>query len=171
MRKWLPSGKQASWIVSAMQDSELKKRRNGKHKPLVRHAGVAAKENASASQTKATSEGTHGTPGGGYRQFEIWWAALGGKGLSPCVVLQSDRLNRCSQTTLVVPLQPGRNNRSHTVNIVPGEENGLAETMHLNLTRVLTVLGTRLERKAGEMEADYKRQIRWALDVVIGSDA
>lgn len=107
-----------------------------------------------------------------YRQLEIRWVDLNPtRGAEtqkkrPCVIVQSDVVNRESRTVIVAPLLPGHKTWPFAVNIMPSEGNGLDIERHVNLKQLRAVDVCRIENRQGVLEKVYLEPVKEALRVV-----
>lgn len=109
-----------------------------------------------------------------YQRGEIWWTNLEptvgsetGKE-RPCLILQNDRGNKNSSTTVVAPLLPGANNYPFTVNVSPTAQNGIQGQRHINLSQIRVVDVQRIKNKQGTLENSYWDAIERAVSVELG---
>ncbi len=109
-----------------------------------------------------------------YRQLEIRWVDLEPtrgaetRKKRPCVIVQSDIMNRGSRTVIVAPLLPGHKTWPFVVNIKPTRQNGLDKNRHVNLKQLRSVDISRIENKQGLLETDYLADILSVLSLVFG---
>lgn len=109
-----------------------------------------------------------------YRQLEIYWVNLDptvGRETQkkrPCVIIQSDVVNKKSQTLIAAPLLSDHKPWPFAVNIAPTPHNGLDKERHLNLKQLRVVDIMRLENKQGQLEVKYWAKIKQALGIVFG---
>ncbi|MGK7941461.1 MAG: type II toxin-antitoxin system PemK/MazF family toxin [Crocosphaera sp.] len=109
-----------------------------------------------------------------YRQLEIRWVDLEPtKGAEtqkkrPCVIIQSDIVNRGSKTVIVAPILPGHKNWLFAVNIIPTRDNGLDKERHINLKQLRVVDISRVQNLQGTLEKEYLKSIQDALKIVFG---
>ena len=109
-----------------------------------------------------------------YRQLDIYWVNLDptvGRETQkkrPCVIIQSDVVNKKSQTLIAAPLLSDHKPWPFAVNIAPTQHNGLDKERHLNLKQLRVVDVMRLENKQGQLEVKYWAKIKQALGVVFG---
>jgi len=117
-----------------------------------------------------------------YRQLEIYWVNLDptvGRETQkkrPCVIIQSDVVNKKSQTLIAAPLLSDHKPWPFAVNIAPTPHNDIAPTphngldkeRHLNLKQLRVVDIMRLENKQGQLEVKYWAKIKQALGIVFG---
>lgn len=107
-----------------------------------------------------------------YRQLEIRWVDFeptrGAETQKnrPCVVVQSDLVNRESQTLIVAPLLPGHKPWPFVVNVDPSHANGLDQPRHVNLKQLRAVDRGRITNRQGLLERRYVEPIRVALRLV-----
>ncbi|MDH4085003.1 MAG: type II toxin-antitoxin system PemK/MazF family toxin [Nitrospira sp.] len=106
------------------------------------------------------------------KQLEIRWVDLNPtKGAEtrkkrPCVIVQSDVVNRESQTVIVAPLLPGHKTWPFVVNVVPSTDNGIDKERHVNVKQLRAVDVSRIEKRQGILERTYLDPIKDALRVV-----
>ena len=109
-----------------------------------------------------------------YRQLEIRWVDLEPtKGSEtqkkrPCVIIQSDIVNRGSKTVIVAPILPGHKNWLFAVNIIPTKDNGLDKERHINLKQLRVVDISRVQNLQGTLEKEYLKSIQDALKIIFG---
>lgn len=107
-----------------------------------------------------------------YRQLEIRWVNLDPtrgsetKKKRPCVILQSDLVNRGSRTVVVAPILPGRKDWPFAVNIAPTKKNGLDKDRYINLKQLRAVDVSRIDNLQGRLEKSYLPPIKVALHIV-----
>lgn len=107
-----------------------------------------------------------------YRQLEIRWVDLeptrGAETQKnrPCVIVQSDLVNRESQTLIVAPLLPGHKPWPFVVNVDPSQANGLDQPRHLNLKQLRAVDRGRITNRQGLLEHRYVEPFREALRLI-----
>lgn len=107
-----------------------------------------------------------------FRQLEICWVDLepmrGAETCKkrPCVILQSDMVNRGSRTVIVAPLLPNHRNWVFAVNITASPRNGLDKDRHINLKQLRVVDVSRIEGRQGWLEKKYLRPIKVAMGIV-----
>ncbi len=110
--------------------------------------------------------------GSAYRQLEIRWIDLDPtrgaetRKKRPCVVLQSDLVNKGSRTIIVAPLLPGGKDWPFVVNISPTRKNGLDQTRHVNLKQLRAVDVSRIKNLQGRLEKRYLEPIKTAIGLV-----
>ncbi len=106
------------------------------------------------------------------KQLEIYWVDLEPvkgaetKKLRPCVVLQSDVVNKNSKTVIVAPILPNHKDWPFAVNITPTTKNGLDKERHLNLKQLRAVDISRFRNKQGILESKYLKPIEDALKLI-----
>ena len=106
------------------------------------------------------------------RKMEIRWVDLNPtrgaetRKKRPCVIVQSDLVNRGSQTVIVAPLLPGHKDWPFAVNVVPSQDNGLDKERHVNLKQVRAIDVSRMTNRQGFLERVYLDPIRDALKIV-----
>jgi len=109
-----------------------------------------------------------------YRQLEIRWVDLEPtKGaetrkVRPCVVIQSDLVNRGSKTIIVVPILPGHKSWPFAVNIISSRKNGLDKDRHINLKQLRVVDISRIKGQQGIIEKEYLSEIKERIRLVFG---
>ncbi|BBL35770.1 endoribonuclease EndoA [Nitrosomonas stercoris] len=107
-----------------------------------------------------------------FKQLDIYWVDLEPtKGaetrkLRPCVIIQSDLVNTQSRTLIVAPLLPQHKPWPFAVNLKPSEKNGLDKNRHVNLKQLRAVDITRIRKKQGQLEKQYKNPIKEALIII-----
>lgn len=108
------------------------------------------------------------------RHLEIFWVDLnptvGAETYKkrPCVILQSDIVNRGSQTFIVAPLLPDHKDWPFAVNVMPSALNGLDKPRHINLKQIRAVDRARISNRQGRLEKSYLPGIEEALLIVLG---
>ena len=106
--------------------------------------------------------------------LDIYWVDLNPtKGAEtrkkrPCVIIQSDLVNKNSRTVVVAPLLPEHKTWPFAINIEPSQGNGLDKDRHLNLKQLRAVDVSRLSNKQGILEKKYNAGIQSALKIVFG---
>lgn len=109
-----------------------------------------------------------------YRQLEIRWINLNPtrgaetKKKRPCVIIQSDIVNRGTRTIIVAPLLPNHKPWPFAVNVTPTKSNGLDKDRHINLKQLRAVDVSRIDNKQGTLEKRYLLPIEEALKIVFG---
>jgi mRNA interferase MazF len=107
-----------------------------------------------------------------YRQLDIYWVDLDPtKGAEtkkklPCVIIQSNIVNKGTKTFIVAPLLPSHKDWPFTVNISPKKSNGLDKDRHINLKQLRVVDISRLSSKQGVVEKRYLPSIKEALCII-----
>lgn len=110
------------------------------------------------------------------KQLEIRWVDLNPTRGSetqkkrPCVIIQSDLVNRGSQTFIVAPVLPGHKDWPFVVNVKPTSSNGLDKKRHINLKQLRAVDKSRIENKQGTLEKDYIKPVMEALKIIFDID-
>lgn len=106
------------------------------------------------------------------RQLEIRWVNLDPTRGSetrkkrPCVILQSDLVNRGSRTIIVAPILPGHKDWPFAVNVAPTKKNGLDKVRHINLKQLRAVDASRIENLKGRLEKRYLSPIKEAITII-----
>ncbi|MEK6481412.1 type II toxin-antitoxin system PemK/MazF family toxin [Catalinimonas sp. 4WD22] len=109
-----------------------------------------------------------------YRQLEIRWIDLDPtRGAEtqkkrPCVILQSDLVNRGSRTVIVAPILSGHKPWPFVVNVRPTKANGLDKDRHINVKQLRAVDVSKVDNKQGTLESRYLGQIEDAIKIVFG---
>ena len=109
-----------------------------------------------------------------YKQLEIRWVDLEPtrgaetRKKRPCVIIQSDIVNRGSKTVVVAPILPGYKDWLFAVNIFPSKENGLDKERHISLKQLRAVDVSRVQNLQGNLEKEYLKAIQDALKIVFG---
>ena len=109
-----------------------------------------------------------------HKQLEIRWVDLeptiGAETQKkrPCVIIQSDIVNRGSKTVIVAPILPGHKNWLFAVNIIPTKDNGLDKERHINLKQLRAVDISRVQNLQGNLEKKYLKSIQNAIKIVFG---
>ncbi|MCP4164527.1 MAG: type II toxin-antitoxin system PemK/MazF family toxin [Chloroflexi bacterium] len=109
-----------------------------------------------------------------YRQLEIRWVDLDPtrgaetRKKRPCVIVQSDIMNRRSRTVIVAPLLPGHKSWPFVVNLTPTGHNGLDKNRHVNLKQLRAVDVSRIDNKQGLLEEHYLVDVLSAIRLVFG---
>lgn len=107
-----------------------------------------------------------------YRQLEIRWVKLDPTRGSetrkkrPCLILQSDVVNRGSRTVIVAPILPGHKDWPFAVNVAPNKKNGLDKDRHINLKQLRAVDISRIDNQQGQLEESYLPPIKEAINIV-----
>tara|TARA_R110002072_G_scaffold113771_3_gene243474 strand:- start:697 stop:1047 length:351 start_codon:yes stop_codon:yes gene_type:complete len=112
-----------------------------------------------------------------YKQFEIWWVDLNptrGAEIQkkrPCVIVQSNLVNKGSRTVLVAPILPNHKNWPFAVNVEPTKNNGLDKERHVNLKQIRAVDVSRLDNLQGVLEDKYLASMHDAIKLIFGIHA
>lgn len=107
-----------------------------------------------------------------FKQLDIYWVDLEPtkgaetKKLRPCVIIQSDLVNVQSITLIVAPLLPQHKPWPFAVNLEPTEKNGLDKDRHINLKQLRAVDISRIGKKQGRLESQYRDLVKEALMIV-----
>ncbi len=107
-----------------------------------------------------------------YKQLEIYWVNLEPtrgaetRKKRPCLILQSNLVNRETRTVIVAPILPGHKNWPFAVNLSPTKGNGLDKDRHINLKQARVVDISRIENKQGVLERRYLKLIKTTLCLV-----
>ena len=110
-----------------------------------------------------------------YRQLDIYWIDLEPtrgaetKKKRPCVVVQSDLMNRGTRTVIVAPILPGHKQWPFVINVIPTKTNGLDKKHHINLKQLRAVDVSRINNKQGTLGNQYKEAIQDALQLIFGA--
>ncbi len=111
-----------------------------------------------------------------YKQLEIRWIDLEPtrgaetRKKRPCVIVQSDLVNRGTRTVIVAPILPSHKEWPFAVNITPTKANGLDKERHINLKQLRAVDVSRIENKQGMLEKHYLKEIKKALQIIFDID-
>ena len=109
-----------------------------------------------------------------FKQLEIRWIDLeptrGAETQKkrPCVILQSDIVNRGTRTVVVAPILPGHKKWPFAVNVRPTKANGLDKDRHINVKQLRAIDVSRIDNKQGVLESQYLRPIEDALRIIFG---
>ncbi|NHZ72556.1 MAG: type II toxin-antitoxin system PemK/MazF family toxin [Aquificales bacterium] len=109
-----------------------------------------------------------------YKQLEIRWINLDPtRGAEtqkkrPCVILQSDVVNRGSRTIIIAPILPGHKGWPFVINLTPTQKNGLDKDRHINLKQLRVVDVSRIEDRQGLLEEQYLKPIEDAIHIIFG---
>ncbi len=109
-----------------------------------------------------------------YKQLEIFWIDLNPtknaetQKKRPCVIIQTDLVNRETRTIIVAPILPNHKDWPFAVNIKPSKENGLDQNRHINLKQLRAVDVSRIDNKQGAVEKFYLKDIHTALEIIFG---
>ncbi len=112
--------------------------------------------------------------GSKYKQLEIWWVDLNPtRGAEtqkkrPCVIVQSNLVNKGSRTVLVAPILPNHKDWPFAINIKPTKKNGLDKERHVNLKQIRAVDVSRLDNQQGFLESKYLDPIHDAIKIIFG---
>lgn len=107
-----------------------------------------------------------------YRQLDIYWVDLEPAQGSetqkkrPCVIIQSDLLNKGTRTVIVAPILPGHKDWPFSVNIIPTNINQLDQTRHINMKQMRAVDVSRIDNMNGSLEQSYLADIRETLRIL-----
>ncbi len=107
-----------------------------------------------------------------YKQLEIRWIDLEPtrgaetRKKRPCVIVQSDLVNRGTRTVIVAPILPGHKEWPFAVNITPTKANGLDKERHINLKQLRAVDVSRIDNQQGILEKRYLKEIKEALKII-----
>jgi mRNA interferase MazF len=107
-----------------------------------------------------------------YKQLEIHWIDLEPtKGAEtrkkrPCIILQSDSVNKDSRTVIIAPILPGHKNWPFAVNLIPTKKNGLDKERHINVKQLRAVDVSRIDNRQGILENSYLSQLKSSLQLV-----
>ncbi|MCZ6802907.1 MAG: type II toxin-antitoxin system PemK/MazF family toxin [Proteobacteria bacterium] len=110
-----------------------------------------------------------------YRQLDIYWIDLEPtrgaetKKKRPCVIVQSDLMNRGTRTVIVAPILPGHKQWPFVINVIPTKTNGLDKKRHINLKQLRAVDVSRINNKQGTLGNQYKEAIQDALQLIFGT--
>lgn len=106
------------------------------------------------------------------KQFDIYWVDLNPtrgaetRKQRPCVIIQSNVINRGSRTVIVAPLLPDHKNWPFVVNITPSKKNKLDKERNLNLKQMRAVDVSRLSNKYGVLEQRYSDDIHRIIKLI-----
>ena len=109
-----------------------------------------------------------------YRQRDIYWINLEpAQGAEtqkkrPCVIMQSDLVNKGSRTVIVAPILPNHKNWPFVVNVTPSRENGIDKDRHINLKQLRAVDVSQIDNKLGVLEKRYLPELLQAIKLVFG---
>lgn len=107
-----------------------------------------------------------------YKQLDIFWVDLEPtrgcetRKKRPCVVLQSDILNKETRTVIISPILPNHKNWPFVVNLKPTKANGLDKERHINLKQLRVVDISRIVNKQGILEKHYLNDIKKRLNLI-----
>lgn len=109
------------------------------------------------------------------KQFEIYEIDLephkgseqGGR--RPCITLQMNAGGHVARTFLVAPLTSSQLEKiyRHQVFVPKSKLNGLKKDSKIKLDQIRVIDRVRLEKKLGQLEAEYQPAVFEALDVII----
>ncbi len=71
---------------------------------------------------------------------------------------------------IVAPILPSHKEWPFVVNIVPSRANGLDKERHINLKQLRAVDVSRIGNKQGNIERQYLKKIKSALQIIFGSE-
>ncbi len=109
-----------------------------------------------------------------YKQLSIYWVDLEPtKGAEtrkkcPCVIIQSDIVNKNTRTVIVAPILPNHKNWPFVVNIKPSTQNKLDKDRHINLKQIRAVDISRIDNQHGVLEKQYLKKIHSVLKIIFG---
>ncbi len=109
-----------------------------------------------------------------YKQLEIRWIDLNPtrgaetRKKRPCVVLQSDMMNRGTRTVIVAPILPGHKDWPFVVNVTPTKKNELDKDRHINLKQLRAVDISRIGNRQGLLEERYIESIKETIAIILG---
>ena len=107
-----------------------------------------------------------------YQQLEIRWIDLEPtrgtetRKKRPCVIIQSDIINRGSKTVIIAPILPGHKNWPFVVNVIPSKSNGLDKERHINLKQMRAVDISRIQNRQGILEQQYLKPLQEAIKII-----
>jgi len=87
----------------------------------------------------------------------------------PCVIIQSNLVNKGSCTVIVAPILPNHNDWPFAVNITPSKINGLDKARHINLKQLRSVDISRVGSKQGKIEHKYLEYIQNCLQIIFNT--
>lgn len=108
------------------------------------------------------------------KQFDIYWCdfepVLGSEqgGRRPCVVLQSNALNKTAKTFLVAPLSTKKLDQVYRTQVLldPSDTNGLLEPSKVKLDQVRVVDLIRFKQQVGKLDLKYQKSLFSVLSLV-----
>jgi len=109
-----------------------------------------------------------------HKQLDIYWVDLEPtRGYEtqkkrPCIILQSDLINKGTKTFIVSPILPNYKNWPFVVNVKPSKINDLGQEKHINLKQLRVVDISRIEKKQGILEKHYLAEIKEKLQLIFG---
>ncbi|MGR3303854.1 MAG: type II toxin-antitoxin system PemK/MazF family toxin [Candidatus Scalindua sp.] len=86
----------------------------------------------------------------------------------PCVVLQSDMMNRETRTVIVAPILPNHKDWPFVVNVTPTKKNGLDKDRHINLKQLRAIDISRIGNRQGLLEEHYFKSIKETIAIILG---
>lgn len=107
-----------------------------------------------------------------YKQLEIYWVDLEPTRGSetqkkrPCVILQSNLINKGTSTVIVSPILPNHKVWPFVVNITPTKTNGLDKERHINVKQLRAIDISRIDNKQGILERQYLDDIKEKLQLI-----
>lgn len=113
------------------------------------------------------------------RRGEIYWVDLeGSKGSEqkkkrPCVIIQSDKGNKNSPTTIVAPITEwdGYESFPFEVTLKPDRKNGLKKPSLVDLSQIRTAsIKHRVEDKLGKLSQSKMEELEDAIEYSLGLD-
>lgn len=84
----------------------------------------------------------------------------------PCLILQSNILNKSSKTFVVAPILPDHKDWPFVVNVFPTMLNGLDKNRHINIKQLRSIDRSRIANKQGVLEDSYNQEIKSRLDII-----
>lgn len=109
-----------------------------------------------------------------HQQLGIYWVDLEPtqghetKKKRPCIILQSNLINKGSKTFIVSPILPDHKDWPFVINVKPSKINGLDKDRHINLKQLRVVDISRITKKQGELEEKYLEEIKGKIALVFG---
>lgn len=109
-----------------------------------------------------------------YQRGEIRWVSLDPtvgaeiRKTRACLIIQNDVMNQYGQLTVVLPFRPGKKQAPYVVNVRATAENGLDQDRFIDVAQVRSVDGQRILGLVGRLEERYWKEIKVALDIVLG---
>ncbi len=107
-----------------------------------------------------------------YQKLEIRWVNLEPtrgaetRKKRPCVIIQSNLVNRGSRTVIVAPILPGHRDWPFVVNLLPTNKNGLDKERHINFKQLRAIDISRIDNRQGWLEKHYLASIKAAIEIV-----
>jgi mRNA interferase MazF len=77
------------------------------------------------------------------------------QGVRPVLVVQTNRVNRFSPTTVVCPISSVLKQYPHHFIVEPSTENGLYKKSRVDLLQIRTIDQSRIVKKIGTLESKY----------------